>query len=126
MPRTAIAVDGERHCVRLAATAAERAAGFQHVPAGRMDAEAILFLYAAPRRPSYHMRNVEKPLRLAWIAPDGRVSGVIAMQPETTGHDAEQPVIAVLEFTPAHPLAEQVRTGTRLTLDPQGAAASCR
>jgi len=48
------------------------------------------------------------------------------MQPETTGHDAEQPVIAVLEFTPAHPLAEQVRAGTRLTLDPQGAAASCR
>lgn len=120
MPRTTLTVDGSQHCVRLAATPADRAAGFQGVPGKRMDAEAIYFVYDAPRRPSYHMYNVAQPLRLAWIAADGHVQRVISMQPETTGYRAPQPVTAVLEFTPAHPLAEQVRAGVQVAVEGDG------
>jgi len=127
MPRTTITVAGAAHCVRLAATAADRAAGFQDVPAERMDVEAIYFVYDQPRRPAYHMYNVAQPLRLAWIAPDGRVRRVISMQPGMTGYRAQQPVTAVLEFTAAHPLAEQVRSGVRVTVERDGAGGrACR
>ena len=124
MPRTAITVDGNVHCVRLAATLGHRAAGFQHVPAERMDREAILFTYDRPRRVSYHMRNVAKPLQLAWIAPDGQVLRVITMKPGRSGYQSRQPVTAVLEFTRAHPLAQAVRAGTRIQIEPKEAAAA--
>lgn len=120
MPQTTLTVAGTQNCVRLAATAADRAAGFQDVPGARMDAEAIYFVYDEPRRPTYHMYNVAHPLRLAWIAPDGHVQRVISMQPETTGYRAPEPVTAVLEFTPAHPLAEQVRAGVQVAVEGDG------
>ena len=124
MPHTPISVDGEVHCVRLAATADHRAAGFQHVPAERMDREAILFTYDRPRRANYHMRNVAKPLQLAWIAHGGEVLRVITMQPGKSGYRSPQPVAAVLEFTRAHPLAQAVRAGTRIQIEPKEAAAA--
>lgn len=115
MPRVRLAVDGTTWDVRLAATARHRAAGFQHVPAAAMADTAIYFRYRRPTRPSYHMRNVARPLLLAWIAPDGRVRDVIRMQPGSTGHSPRQPVIAVLEFTEAHALAGRVRPGVTVT-----------
>lgn len=115
MPTGMITVDGREFEVRIARTPALRAAGFQHADPGRMAGEAIYFRYDSPRRPSFHMHNVPRPLLLAWIAPDGRVLRIIRMQPESHGHFAPQPVGAVLEYTEEHPLAARVRPGTRIS-----------
>lgn len=114
MPRVRIDVDGREYVVRLAATTAHRAAGFQHVAPGDMADTAIYFAYARPSRPSYHMFNVARPLQLAWIRPDGRVLGVIRMRPGSAGHRPDVPVSGVLEYTAAHPLADRVRAGSRV------------
>lgn len=116
MPRARIDVDGRVYAVRLAATAEHRAAGFQHVAPGDMDEVAIYFAYGRPVRPTYHMRNVARPLRLAWIRPDGHVLAVIRMAPGSGGHRPDAPVSAVLEFTAGHPLVERVRPGARIEL----------
>lgn len=112
MPFVRIDVDGETFTVRLAATRAHRAAGFQHAAPTEMDDEAIYFAYERAFHPAFHMRNVARPLLLAWIAPDGRVRRVIRMAPETTGHRPAGTVSAVLEYTQDHPLADRVRTGS--------------
>lgn len=114
MPTGRITVDDRAFEVRIAETPALRAAGFQHAEPERMAAEALYFPYERPRRPSFHMRNVPRPLLLAWIAPNGRVLQVIRMRPESRGHRAPSPVGAVLEYTENHPLAARVRPGTRI------------
>lgn len=116
MPRARIDVDGREYVVRLAATAGYRAAGFQHVAPGDMAGEAIYFAYARPTRPSYHMHNVARPLQLAWIRPDGRVLGVIRMEPGSDGHRPDAPVSGVLEYTGDHPLASRVGAGSTVAL----------
>lgn len=116
MPRARIEVDGREYMVRLAATADHRAAGFQHVAPGDMAEEAIYFAYAGPASPVYHMHNVARPLRLAWIRPDGRVLGVIRMEPGSGGHRPDEPVSGVLEYTRDHPLATRVRAGSTVEL----------
>ncbi|MDZ7749671.1 MAG: DUF192 domain-containing protein [Halofilum sp. (in: g-proteobacteria)] len=122
MPRIELRVDGRVYTVRLAATGAHRAAGFQFVPGARMSDEAIYFRYPRPTRPVYHMRNVARPLLLAWIAPGGRVHEVIRMQPGSTGHGPRRPVRAVLEYTADHPLADRVRPGVTVAPVPQSGA----
>lgn len=116
MPSVRIDVDGRLFTARLAATAAHRAAGFQHVAPADMAGEAIYFAYDRPRRPAFHMRNVAKPLLLAWIAPDGRVRRIIRMEPGSSGHRPPGPVSAVLEFTASHPLADHAGPGSTVTL----------
>lgn len=118
MPGARVDVDGRVYAVRLAATAAHRAAGFQHVAPADMGDEAIYFAYERPVRPSYHMHNVARPLRLAWVRPDGRVLGVIRMQPGSDGHRPAEPVSGVLEYTGDHPLAERVGPGSTVMLLP--------
>lgn len=114
MPTGLITVDGRVHEVRLLRTPAHRAAGFQHADPERMAGEALYFRYDPPRRPSFHMQNVARPILLAWIAPNGRVLQVIRMHPESHGHLAPEPVGAVLEYTEDHPLAARVRPGVRI------------
>lgn len=114
MPTTRIDVDGRVFAVRLAATTGHRAAGFQHVSPATMSDEAIYFAYDGPTRPSYHMRNVARPLLLAWIAPDGTVRRIIRMAPDSSGHRPPGPVVAVLEYTADHPLADHVRPGSNI------------
>lgn len=118
MPRARIDVDGHVYPVRLAVTSEHRAAGFQHVAPADMSDVAIYFVYDPPVRPRYHMRNVARPLRLAWIRPDGRVLGVIRMQPETSGYHPAEPVAGVLEYTGDHPLADRVAPGSTIVLLP--------
>lgn len=118
MPSARIEVEGRVYAVRLAATTAHRSAGFQHVAPGDMGDEAIYFSYGRPVRPTYHMRNVARPLRLAWIRPDGRVLRVIGMEPGSSGHRPGEPVSGVLEYTEDHPLADRVDAGSTIELLP--------
>lgn len=119
MPTAAVAVDGKRFAVRLAATPALRAAGFQYVPAERMARTAIFFAYREPARPGFHMRNVARPLLIAWVAPDCRVLAVDRMTPGSEGHAPPAPVSGALEYTAGHPLAASVRPGRCVRLQRQ-------
>ena len=114
MPCAMIEVGNDTYRVRVARTARHRSAGFQYVAGSQMRGEAIQFVYPSPSRPSFHMRNVERPLMLAWIAPDGRVRDVIRMPPNASGHRAPAPVARVLEFPEGHPLERAVRPGVRI------------
>lgn len=114
MPWACITVGGESHAVRLADSGRLRAAGFQHVSEKASEGEAIYFAYRQPHRPSFHMRNVEVPLSLAWIAPDNRVLDVIRIQPDSSGHRPSERVQGVLEMAPGHPLISRVESGVRI------------
>jgi uncharacterized protein len=117
MPYVTLMVADEPHRVRLAHTPEARAQGFQHVPATDMDREAIYFQFDAPLRPTFHMRNVVAPLLIAWIAPSGAVVGVDLMRPGGDRYAPREVVVAALEFTPRHPLAQHVRPGVHIELE---------
>jgi len=120
MPRVGIEVAGQVFNVRLADSPAHRAVGFQHVAPDAMDGVAIYFAYDRARKPVYHMRNVARPLLIAWIVPDGTVHEVARMEPGGRVYPAPVAVTGVLEFTASHRLAEVVRPGARVEL-PSGA-----
>jgi uncharacterized protein len=117
LPTTSIDVEGERFEVRLAETPEARARGFQHVSEHHMHREAIYFHFDAPLQPTFHMRNVAAPLLIAWIDADGAVIGVDLMQPGTAVYGPSEVVAGALEYTPMHPLATQLRRGTRVQLE---------
>jgi uncharacterized protein len=116
MPVVRIDVDGERFDVRLAATQRHRERGFQNVSIDDMHSEAILFLFDGPLLPAFHMRNVAAPLLIAWIDTNEQVIGVDTMHPNHAGYSPRIPIVAALEFTYAHPLADAVREGARISL----------
>lgn len=125
MPTAAVTVGEARFTVHLAATAEQRALGFQHVPAEAMADTAIYFRYAEAARPVFHMRNVAAPLRIAWVGPERRVLGVTHMRPGGSGYRPPGPIIGALEFVPQHPLADAVRPGATVRLAPCGEASPC-
>jgi uncharacterized protein len=120
MPLVVIRIEGEQHIVRLAATAATRAHGFQDVPEDELHREAIYFHFDAPLVPSFHMRNVAAPLWVAWITPDGKVAEMVLMEPGRSLYSPRDPIAGALEFSPRHPLALHVRPGVHVAVDAAG------
>lgn len=98
---TIMTASGERRdfAVEVARTSEEHAIGlmFRHELA---DEAGMLFLFPAPRRASFWMRNTYIPLDLIFIGPDGRIESI---QPNATPHSlkpiqSKGSVIAVLEI----------------------------
>lgn len=89
--------------VRVADNGRERAAGFQHVCPETADAVSILFLFANPAVPRFHMNNVHMPLDIAFIDRAGVIRSVQTMQPYVIGALEKKlwgpptPVVAALE-----------------------------
>lgn len=71
--------------VRVADEGRERAAGFQHICPATIDDTAIYFVFARPRRPSFHMRNVKAPLDIAFIDAAGAIVNIQRMEPYVLG-----------------------------------------
>lgn len=67
--------------VRVAATEEHRAAGMQHLCIDTVAENPILFLFDAPVRPAFHMRNVHVALDIVFIDEGRRVIDVARMQP---------------------------------------------
>jgi len=116
LPQAELKIGTERFPVRVAASPAQRAQGFQDVPAADMDDTAIYFRYTRPQRPRFHMHDVAAPLMIAWIGPDGRVLAVDGMEPGRAGYAPPSPIRAALEYVPEHPLAEAVSPGVLIEL----------
>ena len=118
MPVTSLQVRGEpgrAFAVRLAANERDRALGFQHVPRRQLEAEAILFQFESPHRTTFHMRNVQAPLLIAWIDVRGEVIEVAEMRPGGALYPSPGEIIAALEYSPRHRLADVIVPGDRLT-----------
>jgi uncharacterized membrane protein (UPF0127 family) len=114
MPKITVSVGDRDYSAHLAATPRHRAAGFQQVPSDRIVQTLLCFRYPEPRRPRFHMRNVASSLRLAWIAPDGRIRSIDHAEPNTAGYRPDAPVGSVLEIHPEHPVAGVVGEGTKI------------
>ncbi|WP_290647673.1 DUF192 domain-containing protein [Aquisalimonas sp.] len=84
---------------RLAATGPHRAAGMQHLCPEAIAVNPILFVFAEPTRPAFHMDNVHAALDIAFINANGVIVAIERMTPDQrTLTRANQPVAAALEL----------------------------
>jgi uncharacterized membrane protein (UPF0127 family) len=67
---------------RIADEPQEQAAGFQFIAPEVIAHSQILFVFADDRLSRFHMRNVEAPLDIAFIASDGTFLDIELMQPD--------------------------------------------
>lgn len=66
--------------MRLAVLDHERNRGLMHVPAMPED-EGMLFVFRAPQRMSFYMRNTRIPLDIGYFTADGTLQEVYPMYP---------------------------------------------
>lgn len=78
--RFTIAVDGHPVRLRLAVHEHERARGLMHV-ASMPEDEGMLFVFPAPQRMSFYMRNTRIPLDIGYYTADGVLREVYPMYP---------------------------------------------
>lgn len=107
-----------RLAVRVADDHRERAAGFQHVCPETIDNTAIYFELNRPRRPDFHMRNVEAPLDIAFIDADGVIVNIQRMEPYVLGarrrktYGPSGEVVAALEARAGYFAGEGITEGS--------------
>jgi hypothetical protein len=101
--------------VSVADDAGERAQGLMNVPA-MPSGQGMLFVYDAPQRASFWMRNTLIPLDMIFAAPDGTVTRVHAnAQPlDETPIDGGEGVRFVLEINGGLAAALGIAPGTQL------------
>ena len=97
-PRVGIIANcGPTSRVLVAVTQVERALGIQQ-ERDFLGTDGMLFVYSAPQRPSFWMRDTHIPLGIVFFDPDYRVIGTAEMLPfTTTRHVPAAPIIAALE-----------------------------
>jgi hypothetical protein len=101
--------------VDVADDAGERAQGLMNVPA-MPSGQGMLFVYDAPQRASFWMRNTLIPLDMIFAAPDGTVTRVHSnAQPlDETPIDGGEGVQFVLEINGGLAAALGIAPGTEL------------
>ena len=67
--------EGATHhlAVKIAMTAVQRRAGFQHICSKWVQVWGVLFVFPTTQWATFHMRNVGEDLDIAFIAEDGRI-----------------------------------------------------
>ncbi len=115
--------------VKVADDAAERAQGLMNVPA-MPTGQGMLFVYEAPQRASFWMRNTLIPLDMIFAAPDGTVTRVHqnAKPLDETPIDGGEGVQFVLEINGGLAGAMGIAPGTQLrhpAIPQDGAAWPC-
>ncbi len=76
----------------------------------------MLFVFPAPGRHSFWMKNTPLPLSIAFIAADGRVLNIEDMQPETLDvHTAAGNALYSLEMPQGWFTRHQVKAGDAIT-----------
>jgi uncharacterized membrane protein (UPF0127 family) len=107
-----------RFSVEVADTGEERAQGLmfrESLP----KSGGMLFVYGAPQRASFWMKNTPLPLTAAFVADDGTIVNLADMKPHTTdSHCSAKPVRFVLEMNQGWFAKRAVRAGFRLTGKP--------
>jgi uncharacterized membrane protein (UPF0127 family) len=83
--------------------------------------EGMLFVFDAPRRQCFWMKNTILPLSVAFIADDGTVVNVDDMKPQTLdNHCSTKPVRYVLEMNLGWYAKRGIKAGSKFTGEPFG------
>lgn len=115
LPATTLQVGMYKVVAQVAATPQQRQIGLmfrREMPAH----EGMLFVFDAPARQCFWMRNTLLPLSAAFLADDGAVVNIVDMQPQTDdSHCSTKPVRYVLEMNQGWFAKRGVRPGTRFS-----------
>ncbi len=82
---------------RVAATARQRAGGFQHLCPQIIDNQLLVFVFPRAAAVRFHMRNVYAPLDIAFVDADGRLVDIQRMEPGRRLYASPAPVRFALE-----------------------------
>lgn len=103
---------------RVADDNRERAGGFQYICPDAIAGTAIYFEFDHPRRPSFHMHNVEAPLDIAFVDAGGLIIDIQTMEPYVLGatrykyYSPPGPVTAALETRAGYFSERRITAGT--------------
>ena len=123
LPMLRLQIGDRRALVEVARTRAQRETGLMHRRALPSD-QGMLFVFRRERDVCMWMKNTYVPLSVAFIADDGRVRAIAAMQPLTLdAHCAGQPVRYALEMPQGWFAAHGVHRGSVVGGLPAAAAA---
>jgi uncharacterized protein len=99
----------------VALTPEQHAIGLMHRP-GMQPQEGMLFVFQAPSKQCFWMKNTLIPLTAAFVADDGTIVNLENMQPQTTTpHCSARPVRYVLEMNQGWFEKKGLKAGTRLS-----------
>lgn len=102
--------------VRIAATPDEREKGLSGNVSLGPD-EGMLFIFPEPQTPSFWMKDTHVPLSIAFITPEGRISDILEMSPDTLDlHAPHVPARMALEMPAGWFAKRAVRPGDAVTL----------
>ena len=81
--------------------------------------EGMLFIFEAPTKQCFWMKNTYLPLSIAFLADDGTVVNIEDMKPQTLdSHCSLQPVRYVLEMNQGWFAKRGIKAGAKLTGQP--------
>ena len=79
-------------------------------------AEGMLFIFEAPTKQCFWMKNTILPLTAAFVADDGTIVNLADMKPQTTDtHCSAKPVRYVLEMNQGWFAKKGIKAGHKLT-----------
>lgn len=120
----ALAIGGHAIKAEIAGTPGTRARGLM----GRTQLCAdcgMLFIFSAPARHGFWMKNTPLRLAIAFIGNDGRIIDIKEMRPDTLNvHYPRREALYALEMNGGWFAAHGIRTGDRVDGLPQGRAAA--
>lgn len=114
LPRTTLSIGMFQIDAQVAQAPEERQIGLMfrtQMPA----AEGMLFVFEAPTKQCFWMKNTLLPLTAAFIADDGTIVNMADMKPQTTDtHCSNKPVRYVLEMNQGWFVKKGIKPGTKL------------
>ena len=115
LQRTALQAGMHRIDAQVALTPEQRQIGLmwrKSMPAH----EGMLFVFEAPTKQCFWMKNTLLPLTAAFVADDGTIVNLEDMKPQTTEpHCSTAPVRYVLEMNKGWFAKKGIKAGTKLT-----------
>ena len=117
LPRVGMVANcGPTRIIVVAATRVDRIHGIQQ-ERDFLGAHGMLFVYDAPQRPAFWMRETHIPLGIVFFDTDYQVIGTAEMQPlSTVRHTPNNPIIAALEVRADVDVRKAYPVGTRCVI----------
>jgi len=114
LPRTTLLVGMFQIDAQVAQSPEERQIGLMF-RSQMPTAEGMLFVFEAPSKQCFWMKNTLLPLTAAFIADDGTIVNLADMKPQTTDtHCSNKPVRYVLEMNQGWFAKKGIKAGTKL------------
>ncbi len=118
LPRVKLAAGMHQIDTQVAATPEQRSTGLMHRTTMPQH-EGMLFVFEAPTKQCFWMKNTLLPLDIAFVADDGTIVNIDQMKPQTLdSHCSDKPVRYVLEMNHGWFAKKGIKAGFRLTGKP--------